>query len=495
MPSPAARAAPSPAVAQHAAVHLNSAVLRAGLAEEAARLAAAVAAAAPAAGGGGAGGTHSSTSAAPQQQAGQQQGQRTQQAGAPPTHTQPSVKQCKAAIARGFQELDKQLLELCAANNWADGCTAVAAWVLGDNVFVANVGDARCVLARRPAPGASAAAVDGQQGQQAGGGAAAAAAQQQPAPQSAATPQQQQQQAPPELRAITLTREHKSIFPHERRRIEQAGSFVSADGRLAGGSRELGLVGGHGRHSTCTGGPRQVSPAPVLPSASVSHASPPLPSPLALQAVSKCRALLGTARQAGRQVPLRTTMQGGLCAGLKAVPCGFCQPGAPLDMLVGGAGRLVGAQASRLPSPCGPLSQPPLHRLPARHDLPLNTFLPYHICLCIISARAVQEAGHERGARHPGLPDQRPRRAPASGLRRVLGWVGCIGWAPLPAPRLAARTSGAACSAPPPHHPAADQAPSLANAKRLLSACRPAGCSGACRIELTDHLVDQLINF
>ena len=36
------------------------------------------------------------------------------------------------------------------------------------------------------------------------------------------------------LKAITLTREHKAIYPPERTRIEKAGGFVSKDGRLGG---------------------------------------------------------------------------------------------------------------------------------------------------------------------------------------------------------------------------------------------------------------------
>lgn len=193
---------------------------------------------------------------------------------------QPSLKQCRAGITEGFKELDRRILERCAAEGWPDGCTAVAVWVLGDTALVANVGDARCVLARRPAPppggsgaGAqAAAAVDG------GGGAAAEAsggsegaagtaeaaveggqdaqrsqageqgqaaaqqaqqAQQEKAPQQAAqqTAQQAAQHAQQQLealKAVTLTREHKPVFPAERQRIERAGSFVSADGRLAG---------------------------------------------------------------------------------------------------------------------------------------------------------------------------------------------------------------------------------------------------------------------
>jgi serine/threonine protein phosphatase PrpC len=37
-----------------------------------------------------------------------------------------------------------------AVNALQDGAAAVAVWVVGDVVLVANVGDAKCVLARMP---------------------------------------------------------------------------------------------------------------------------------------------------------------------------------------------------------------------------------------------------------------------------------------------------------------------------------------------------------
>ncbi|KAL4440518.1 hypothetical protein ABPG75_003519 [Micractinium tetrahymenae] len=245
-------------VARFAAENLHAAVMKAGLAAEAQRLAEAAAAAAAAAAAGDGGG---------------EAGSRAQ----PPACPQPSLKQCKAAITEGFRELDKKVLERCAADGWPDGCTAAAVWVLGDTVLVANIGDARCVLARRPAaPSAgsaeggagTAAAAGGSEGAtgaavaaggSAGGEVAAAGAaeggqgaqqpqaaeptgvagqqpqqgQQVPQQVQQAQQAQQQQQLEP-LKAVTLTREHKPVFPGERQRIEKAGSFVSADGRLAG---------------------------------------------------------------------------------------------------------------------------------------------------------------------------------------------------------------------------------------------------------------------
>lgn len=226
-------------VARYAADHLHGCIMAAGLQQEAERLAAAAAAAATA-----------PAAAAPAAAAGDS-----------PGAAQPAaqIKQCRAALAEGFRELDRRVLEQCAAAGWQDGCTAVVAYVVGDAVLVANVGDARCVLARQPQAAAAApvssraaahaggAASEQQQGQQ--GQAADAAGSVQPEQQQRQQGGQwqrgeQQQQgeqgrwrAP--LKAITLTREHKAIFPQERQRIEKAGSFVSGDGRLAGAGHEF----------------------------------------------------------------------------------------------------------------------------------------------------------------------------------------------------------------------------------------------------------------
>ena len=37
-----------------------------------------------------------------------------------------------------------------------------------------------------------------------------------------------------QLRAITLTKDHKALYPEERARIEKAGGFVDRQGRLGG---------------------------------------------------------------------------------------------------------------------------------------------------------------------------------------------------------------------------------------------------------------------
>ncbi|KAA8541303.1 hypothetical protein F0562_025266 [Nyssa sinensis] len=110
------------------------------------------------------------------------------------------VKAAKRAILDGFRRTDESLLQESATGGWQDGATAVCVWVLGQTVFVANVGDARAVVARSSA-------ADGLQNNSDG-----------------LSP----------LKAIVLTREHKAIYPQERARIQKAGGSVSSNGRLQG---------------------------------------------------------------------------------------------------------------------------------------------------------------------------------------------------------------------------------------------------------------------
>ncbi|KAE9600243.1 hypothetical protein Lal_00046291 [Lupinus albus] len=110
------------------------------------------------------------------------------------------VKAAKRAILDGFRRTDESLLQESAEGGWQDGATAVCAWVLGQKVFVANIGDAKAVLARSTI-------VDGSQDHSNGVNV---------------------------LKAIVLTREHKPIFPQERARIQKAGGVVSSNGRLQG---------------------------------------------------------------------------------------------------------------------------------------------------------------------------------------------------------------------------------------------------------------------
>ncbi|KAK9812811.1 hypothetical protein WJX72_004205 [[Myrmecia] bisecta] len=105
-----------------------------------------------------------------------------------------AAKRMKQAVLAGFEATDKKVVQRCAAERWMDGATCVAVWVVEETVVVANIGDSKCVLARTSDQANS-------QGQ---------------------------------VKAITLTRDHKAFHPAERTRIEQAGGVVAADGRLEG---------------------------------------------------------------------------------------------------------------------------------------------------------------------------------------------------------------------------------------------------------------------
>ncbi|CAH2037065.1 unnamed protein product [Thlaspi arvense] len=84
---------------------------------------------------------------------------------------------------------------------WKDGATAVCVWIVDQKVFVANIGDAKAVLAR-----SSSASELGNHTE------------------ASCNP----------LKAIVLTREHKAIYPQERSRIQKSGGAVSSNGRLQG---------------------------------------------------------------------------------------------------------------------------------------------------------------------------------------------------------------------------------------------------------------------
>lgn len=110
------------------------------------------------------------------------------------------VKAAKRAILDGFRKTDESIIQESTSGGWQDGATAVCVWILGQTVFVANVGDAKAVVARSPV-------VDGSKNKP-------------------------DETSP--LKAIVLTREHKAIYPQERTRIQKAGGTVSSDGRLQG---------------------------------------------------------------------------------------------------------------------------------------------------------------------------------------------------------------------------------------------------------------------
>eukprot|EP00252_Welwitschia_mirabilis_P016808 TRINITY_DN3729_c0_g1_i2.p1 TRINITY_DN3729_c0_g1~~TRINITY_DN3729_c0_g1_i2.p1 ORF type:complete len:365 (-),score=84.67 TRINITY_DN3729_c0_g1_i2:13-1107(-) len=110
------------------------------------------------------------------------------------------IKAAKKAIIDGFRKTDENLLKESMAGGWQDGATAVCVWVLGQMVFVANIGDAKAVVAR--------CAIDSEQ--------------------------RNSETANSPLKSIVVTREHKAIYPQERARIEKAGGFVGTNGRLQG---------------------------------------------------------------------------------------------------------------------------------------------------------------------------------------------------------------------------------------------------------------------
>ncbi|KAH1086187.1 hypothetical protein GLYMA_07G099700v4 [Glycine max] len=93
-----------------------------------------------------------------------------------------------------FLKTDKSILQESAEGGWQDGATAVFVWVLGQRVVVANIGDAKAVLAR---------STNGSQNH----------------PDGVQT----------QLKAIVLTREHKPIFQLERARIEKAAFIAAVD--------------------------------------------------------------------------------------------------------------------------------------------------------------------------------------------------------------------------------------------------------------------------
>ncbi|XP_008787672.2 probable protein phosphatase 2C 67 [Phoenix dactylifera] len=111
------------------------------------------------------------------------------------------VKAAKRAILEGFRRTDESLLQESAKGNWLDGATAVCVWILGQTVLVANIGDAKSILARSSSADGSLSLSN----------------------ESRST-----------LKAIVMTREHKAIYPQERARIQKAGGSVGPNGRLQG---------------------------------------------------------------------------------------------------------------------------------------------------------------------------------------------------------------------------------------------------------------------
>lgn len=99
-----------------------------------------------------------------------------------------------------FRKTDENLLLESVAGGWQDGATAVCVWILGQMVLIANIGDAKAVLARS----------------------------------TTNDDQKSSENSSCPLKAIVVTREHKAIYHQERARIQKAGGFVGANGRLQG---------------------------------------------------------------------------------------------------------------------------------------------------------------------------------------------------------------------------------------------------------------------
>lgn len=110
------------------------------------------------------------------------------------------IKAAKKAIIEGFRKTDENLLTESVAGGWQDGATAVCVWILGQMVLIANIGDAKAVLARS----------------------------------TTNNDQKSSEDSNCTLKAIVVTREHKAIYHQERARIQKAGGYVEANGRLQG---------------------------------------------------------------------------------------------------------------------------------------------------------------------------------------------------------------------------------------------------------------------
>ncbi|XP_077243990.1 protein phosphatase 2C family protein isoform X2 [Tasmannia lanceolata] len=106
------------------------------------------------------------------------------------------VKAAKKAILEGFRRTDENLIQQSSSGGWQDGATAVCVWILGQTVLVANIGDAKAVLARSSIADGFVTSCP--------------------------------------LKAIVMTREHKAIYPQERARIQKAGGSIGSNGRLQG---------------------------------------------------------------------------------------------------------------------------------------------------------------------------------------------------------------------------------------------------------------------
>eukprot|EP00850_Spirogloea_muscicola_P013260 SM000089S23816 [mRNA] locus=s89:131722:136118:- [translate_table: standard] len=117
-----------------------------------------------------------------------------------------------------YVQSDSQETYSTCISNWQDGATVVCAWIIEKKAYVANVGDAKAVLARCSSNPAAVADGGAREAPQTGTQSAAPAA----AVLSGG-----------KLRGLVVTREHKAIFPQERARIEKSGGHIES-GRLQG---------------------------------------------------------------------------------------------------------------------------------------------------------------------------------------------------------------------------------------------------------------------
>eukprot|EP00249_Psilotum_nudum_P013378 c24299_g1_i3 orf=212-1141(+) len=124
-------------------------------------------------------------------------------------HELMDIKATKKAIMEGFKRTDEALLHESTAGGWQDGATAVSVWIVGQMVFVANIGDAKAVLARAIPP------------------------RKDEEPRTSVDTRNPFENVDC-LKGVTVTREHKPIFPSERARIQKAGGYVAENGRVLG---------------------------------------------------------------------------------------------------------------------------------------------------------------------------------------------------------------------------------------------------------------------
>ena len=107
-----------------------------------------------------------------------------------------SPEAVRGALRRAFDGADKAFLKTAATESLSDGSTALCALVRGRTLDVANIGDTRAVLGRRPEP---------------------------PAPRPDAPSRSMRER---DWEALRVSIDHKPNLPSEQRRVEASGGFV-----------------------------------------------------------------------------------------------------------------------------------------------------------------------------------------------------------------------------------------------------------------------------